>query len=232
MPKPITATGIKGFLMWYAREQPALFNKIAPKLPSMVPAAFSNYTTQQNKLKAIYRSGQVKGLRGFGDTGASYELAPLYVTASVSNNPISVSYDSLADSQLTGGSVAVNYDATLVPLNTDYSDTGSAPTANIPPVAAAANSGSSSSPIASAIAQTIGAVASVFMTNTAAQQQQALVAAQLARAQAGLTPLNTSMNSLGIPTVTSTGTGSMTSILVLGAAVAAVLLLTGDKKKV
>lgn len=229
MPQPITTTGIKGFLTWFAREQPALFNQIAPKLPSMVPAAFSNYTARAKKLKAIYKSG-VSGIGRFADY-SSYSLAPIYVTAaSTSSDPIAVNYDSSLQN-VTGGSVAVNYDSTLTPINTGDLDTGTTPTTTIPPVAAAANSGSASQPIANAIAQTIGAAASVVMTNNAAAAQQALVQQQLARAQAGLPPLNTSVNSLGIPTVTSTSSTTMTSLLILGAGVAAVLFLTGDKNK-
>ena len=227
MPQPITTTGIKGFLTWFAREQPALFNQIAPKLPSMVPAAFSNYTQRAAKLKAIYKSGAPS----MGKLGDYYTLAPVYSTApAISSDPIAVNYDSSLQN-VTGGSVAVNYDSTLTPINTGDLDTGTTPTTTIPPVAAAANSGSASQPIANAIAQTIGAAASVVMTNNAAAAQQALVNTQLARAQAGLTPLNTSVNSLGIPTVTSTSSTTMTSLLILGAGVAAVLFLTGDKNK-
>lgn len=52
MSTPITATGIQGFLLWYQREQPGIFAKIAPQLPAIVPKAFSNYNA---KLGTLFR---------------------------------------------------------------------------------------------------------------------------------------------------------------------------------
>jgi hypothetical protein len=223
MPTPITAKGMKGFLLWFQREQPAIYNKIAPTLPGRVPKAFSNYTQAQKKLRQVYKGNFAKrgnSMSGLADY-SSYTLAPIYVTApAISSDPITVNYSS---------QLAPAYYSDPATLTTPI-DVGSTPT--ISPVAAAANTSSTSNAIASAIAQTVGAASSVYLTNQQAALQQSIVQSQLARAAAGLPPLNTSLNQLGVPTVSSTGTLSTGTMMLLGGAALLAIMLSGGSKKV
>jgi hypothetical protein len=225
---PITQTGMKGFLIWLNREQPAVFNKIAPQLPKTAPKAFGNYLQTQRKLRNIYlgcyqrklkaaATGKSAGVGGFGD----YYSMPGISVYSSSLAPVSVNYSS----QLTA---PTNYTADLTPLSESV-DTGSLSSVSIPPVAAAANTSSISSGTASAIGQIVGAASQVYLTNQQAALQQSAVQANLARAQAGLPPLNTSLNALGVPTISTTAS-SGTLLLLLGVG-AAVLLFAGGSKK-
>jgi hypothetical protein len=222
---PITATGLKGFLLWFKREQPDLFNKIAPKLPQAVPKAFSNYTANQ-RLKKIYRgqSYSQRALNGFAD----YDVLPEYTVYAASTAPVSVDYGDLTtpdyDSAIdVNGVITAPVDSTAIQ------------TANIPsPVAIAANSGSSGTGIASAIGQVIGAASSAYLTSQQQTLQQQALATNLARAAAGLPPLNTSLNALGVPTI-STGAGifgnSSTLIIVGIAAAIALAMSQGGSRK-
>lgn len=220
---PITTTGIKGFLMWFQREQPALFNKIAPQLPKVAPKAFGSYFANQKKLREIYRSGIARrtAMSGFADY-SSYTLPTLYVSApAVSSDPITVNY--------TAQLAPPAYTASPATLTTDNPQDMATPT--LPPITAAANSGTASTPIANAIAQTVGAAASVYLTNQQAAMQQSIVQAQLARAAAGLPPLNTSLNANGIPTVTTGGVLSSGSMILLGGAALLAIMMTGGSSK-
>ena len=220
MPAPITQTGIKGFLCWFQREQPAIYNKIAPMLPAKVPKAFSNYTSRMKRLRQIYGAGSFTERRSVSMGAlADYTLPPIYVTAPNPN---------------AGSPISVDYTATLAaPLPpVDFSSAQAPAGVTFSPVTTAANSGASSTPIANAIAQTVGAASSIYLTNQQAALQQQVVQSQLARAAAGLPPLNTSLNQLGIPTVSSTGFGiSSGSMVLLGIAAVVVLALSGGNKK-
>lgn len=217
MSAPITATGIKGFLLWFAREQPALYAKIAPQLPKVAPKAFGNYLQDRRKLRAIYRSGVVRragvGISGFGDY---YTLPEISVSApAYTSTPVTVNYSA----QLA----PVSYTSSVTPLSTSV-DTGT-----LSPVAIAANSGTASTSVANAIGQTVAAAASIYMTNQNAALQQSVVQSQLARAAAGLPPLNTSLAQLGIPQATTGGTLSTGGMLLLGGAALLALLLSSGK---
>jgi len=215
---PIKETGVRGFLLWYKREQPALFDKIAPKLPVTVPKAFSGYIDRQKRLGALYagrgfahRAG-ISGLSDYFD----YVSAPAPVTIDLSSEISSVPID-------TG-----SFNFTQPTFN---SDTGSFNMPNISPIAAAANSGSASTPIVNAIGQVIGAVSQVYMTNNQAALQQQVLQTQLQRAQAGLPPLNTSLNQLGVPTISTGGTlGNMGTVFLIGGGLLLAILLGGAKK--
>lgn len=224
MSKPaISTTGIKGFLQWFQREQPALYNKIAPQLPALVPKAFSNYTATQKHLRLIYKgnfSAQAKKSLGALSDYASYTLPALYVTSTSTADPIAVNYSS---------QLAPAYYSDPATFTTSV-DAGDTPTVSVSPVSAAANSGTASNAVANAISQTVGAAASIYMTNAQAALQQSVVQSQLARAQAGLPPLNTSLNALGVPTV-STGALSSGSMLLLGGAALLAIVLSGGSAK-
>jgi hypothetical protein len=229
---PITKTGIQGFLMWFKREQPAIYNKIAPSIPKVAPKAFSNYTARRKRLGAMYRRTFARhrvGVSGMGDY-ASYSLPTLYVTAPAST-PVTVDYTAqLTAPTYASNPVTVDYSSQLTP-SYDTSAVGnnlSTPTANVSPVASAANTGMVSTGTATAIGALIGAAAAVSLTNQQAALQQAAVQTNLTRAAAGLAPLNTSLNALGVPTVASSSDGG-TLLLLGGAAILLVLMMGGSK---
>lgn len=226
---PITTTGIKGFLLWFKREQPSLYNKIAPTLPATIPKAFSSYNATNRHLRKIYKDSYVKRqgrTMGALSDYSSYTLPTLYVTSASTADPVAVNYTS----QLAPPS----YIANPATLTTDVS-TGDLQTVSVDssPVASAANTGTTSNAIATAIGQTVGAAAKVYLTNQQAQLQQSVVSAQLARAAAGLPPLNTSLNQLGVPTVSVSGSLTSSPLLLLGIAAAIALALSsgGSSKR-
>jgi hypothetical protein len=214
---PITQTGIKGFLIWYAREQPAIFAKIAPTLPAAVPKAFSNYNARFGNLQKFYR-GMYKHRVGGQLAGASQRFGDYYSLAA----PVAVNFESQLAAPIS--ETAVSY--TAVPTV----EAGDLSTVNIPPVAMAANPGNVGTPVAAAIGQVVGAAANIYMTNNQAALQQSVVNTQLQRAAAGLPPLNTNLNSLGIPTVSTSGSIFSGSTILIGIAVALALAMSSGKK--
>jgi|ERR1700677_1797190 len=240
---PITKTGIQGFLLWFAREQPALYAKVAPTLPKVAPKAFSGYTARAKRLGAIYRSKFARykvGVSGLADY-SSYSLSAGYVNAP-SVDPITVNYTaqlSVAPSYTSAVGASAPLYASYVnapsytaqsPATLTTNDANSMSTPTLAPIAAAANSGTSSTTTANAIGAVIGAAATVAMTAAQAAAQQNVVQTQLQRAAAGLTPLNTSLNALGVPTVA--GTMDSGTLLLLGGAALLLFLLMGSKSSV
>lgn len=236
---PITATGMKGFLLWFQREQPALFNSIATKIPKAAPKAFSGYTARRKTLGDIYRSRFTKnkvglsGLAGFAGYYGSY--------ASYSS-PITVNYSSQLSVPVYTASPTVDYTA-QIPTYTASTDPGTLQTVNtgassgatvIPiasPIANSANTGSFSTPTGTAVGALISAAAAAAGLTVA--QQAALngaVGTNIQRTSSGLAPFNTSLNSLGVPTVGGMGSLSTGTLLALGAAAVLALLFLGDSK--
>jgi hypothetical protein len=223
----ITQTGMKGFLLWFAREQPAIYAKIAPKLPAAAPKAFGNYMQMQKRLGEIYKSkpfpkscvSSKSGMAGFGD----YYGVPGYTSAPAAT----ISPDFYAAySAAPGLSFTPSDPNTILGDVPDVSVPTSSPSIPIAPIANAANSGVISSRTASAIGSVIGATSAILMTNSQAALQQQAVNANLARAAAGLPPLNTSLNSLGVPTVGTSGSIDSGTMLLLGLAAVAAVVLT------
>lgn len=99
-------------------------------------------------------------------------------------------------------------------------------------VSQAANSGSTSSDLASAIGSIISGASALYMTKQQLGIQQQVVNTQLQRAAAGLPPLPASLSNLGVPQVSvglSAGTGA--GIALAGGALLLVLMLAGGKRK-
>jgi hypothetical protein len=221
---PITETGMRGFLLWFAREQPALYAKIAPQLPGAVPKAFSNYNQTQRRLGELYRGKMYAhrvGLEGFADYFTDYTSTP-----SIDLSSPAVSIDLSSDINATPVDVGT-IDTGPQPVFNASTGTFSMPAAS--PVATAANTGVAGTPTAQAIGQVIGAASQVFLTNQQAALQQSVLNTQLQRAAAGLPPLNTSLNQLGVPTISTSGSLSTGALLLLGLAAGAAILLSGKK---
>jgi hypothetical protein len=210
-PKPITETGIKGFLLWYKREQPEIFAKIAPKLPAVVPKAFSNYNQTQRSLGKLYAGRfSERAPQRFGDYFTSYESNPVAIDLSDQFPPINV------------GTIDTG------PITQPVFDSSSG--TYLSPVAQAANTSVASTPTVAAIGQVIGAASQVYMTNTQAQLQQNVLQTQLQRAAQGLPPLNTSLAQLGVPVVSTGGSLGNSGFLFLLLGGVALVALTAGKK--
>jgi len=209
---------------------------------------------REQGLGAIYRDTFTKrirrmnGLSDLSDYASSpTSMLPDYTAYAASTaSPISVDYSA----QLTAGinptpSITVDYSSSLstIPAYTDaaaaVNEVAVAPAPlsipNIPNVGTigAANTGTMSGSTVAAITGLVAsAAAATILTSQQQQAQAAAVAAQLARAQAGLSPLNTTLNASGVPTLSS-GLSSLFSgnnLLFLLAGGAALLLMSGGGK--
>jgi hypothetical protein len=212
---PITSTGVRGFLKWYQREQPEVYQVIAPKLPVVAPAVFGAYIS--SRVRATRRLGSladararrrthlmVSGLGQDDDDDTGYILNPdltintSTLTDSGSANPVDIT--SLVQS-------------TTLP---DISDTAS-------------SSAGTTTTNTSAIGSLIAGVTGLFVSQQQAQTAQQITALQLQRAQAGLSPLNISMGANGVPTITGIASNPGALLLLLGAGLLLVMLMGGKK---
>jgi len=206
----ITATGVKGFLLWLKSDQPGIYQKVAPTLPNLVPGAFSKINKQtMGKLRAIYAGNfKSRASQALGQYG-SYLCAVSPIT-----------YESF--------SPTVNYTACLTaPM---YSASaicpGPAPTLSCTvasvnsstDVASAANSGVSTPAITGAIGSAVNAVAQTLLSAQQAAALATIVASQLKNAQAGTAPADVSSGNLGVPKTTATTSSSSSTLLLLGLA--------------
>jgi hypothetical protein len=208
--KQITETGVRGFLKWFKAVQPGIYQKIAPALPKIAPAAFSDYHAGGWRTAGLSRDDAVKKLRGvykgnftnrMGMEGlASYDVG--YSSYSAYTGSPTSGYVSAYTGANTGS---------MPPTTVDTSD--------------AANGGISDTSTTSGIASLINSVSSGLIGVTAAASQAGLINTQLSRAQAGLTPLNMELPE-GVPMVAATTTtASSTEMLIFLALGAGALLL-------
>ena len=86
----ISETGLKGYLKWLQREQPAVYRKVAPVIAAKQPAAFSDYN-QSLAQRMNMRRGRLS-LRGLGDdsddtgiTSITFDPNDLSLTSQASN---------------------------------------------------------------------------------------------------------------------------------------------------
>lgn len=89
-------------------------------------------------------------------------------------------------------------------------------------VADAANNTATDGSTANWLSSLIGGISGAYMTYTQAQNNQAIVNAQLQRAQEGLPPLSIAPGSNGVPTITAGLGGSSNMLLVGGGILAAI----------
>lgn len=128
------------------------------------------------------------------------------------------------------GALADTSDDTLMPVDVTAQLIGTGPTVD---VSTAANSGASSSGLASTISSIVGGISALYLTKQQANIQQQVVNTQLARAAAGLPPLPASLSNLGVPQVqvglnASTGSGLM---IAAGLGLVALLFMMGGRKR-
>lgn len=120
-------------------------------------------------------------------------------------------------------------DTSLVPIDLSAADTTTVPSVD---VADAANSTATDGSTANWLSSLIGGVSSAFMTVTQAQSNQAIINAQLQRAQQGLPPLSIAPGANGVPTISAMAGLSSSSWLLIGGGVLLVgaLLLSSRRR--
>lgn len=216
MSTAITATGIRGFLLWLKQQQPGIYQRVAPKLPSLVPEAFTSINRQtMGKLRAIYKSGMTRRTsQALGCYGsyATCVLPEITVEAPAEYQTFpTVNYTNLS------APICVGPISTPDELTCPTVDTGT-------DVASAANTGNAAASTTAAIATAVNAVAQTALTAAELSNFSNIVAAQLQNAQSGVAPRNVSTSSLGIPTVkASTSSSDLIWLLLAGLGAWAVL---------
>lgn len=201
-PKEITATGMKGFLTWFKREQPGIYKAVAAQLPKIAPAAFSDYN------------------------GGGWKTAGM-TRAQILRQTLNGSFAGRAGSGISGLADYAGYVDSSIPTFDDssYGPPPAIATSQVD-VASAANSGVDMSSIGNVIGSVLNTASKAYMSVTQAQTQQQIVNTQLARAAAGLPPLNTSLNQYGVPIVSASGTASGGSLLlIIGLGLGALVLM-------
>ena len=212
----ITATGLRGYLMWLKQDQPGLYQRVANQIAQAVPKGFSDYNqalVRSIRVAAVNRRRMLSGLGQDSD-------ADLFQSITFDPNSIDPSeVASLTD-----------------PFNLDTSVTGiTMPTISYAPtqdVATAANTGSTASTIASAVSSIVNTAANTYLSSQQAQAYQQLNQAQLQRAAAGLPPLSVTSTGQGIPLisgVSSVFSGSSGGLLLIGLLVVGAVALSGKK---
>jgi len=235
---PITSTGMQGFLLWLQREQPEVYQKVAPKISASFPSVFSDYTQsvgQAIRARAgnlsLMRRLKMRGFSGLGDGGLMNGGAGGEATNVL---------DPTGEMSVTGMGYALNPDltvntGTLTGTGFDSIDAtqalneaaGSA--ANINIADAANTTAGTPTGTTSGIASIISGVTGLFTTVQQQQTANQITALQLQRAQAGLAPLNIGMAANGVPTITGLAT-SPTTLLIVGAALLGALFLFGGRR--
>jgi len=216
---PITTTGIRGYLLWLKREQPAVYAKLAPALPTIAPSAFSHYMgsaiTRTRKLAGVgslrARNGVVL-VAGLGRLGQSADdLDPVY-------SDVDLSYST--DPDLT------NYTIAQGASNPEITN---APT---PETTAAANTGAGTpSTQVAAIGALATGITGLAITGMQLSTANEINQLQLQRAQAGLAPLNIGMNANGVPTITGTGLSGSGMLIVLLIAGLVLFAAMGERRQ-
>jgi hypothetical protein len=120
--------------------------------------------------------------------------------------------------------LADSTDTSLQPITVDQGNV-SLPSVD---VSSAADTGSTDAGTTGIIGDIINGISQGYMTYTQAQAQQQVLNTQLARAQAGLPPLNYSLSSSGVPTI-STASSVSSWLLPAGLALGAIALFSGSR---
>jgi hypothetical protein len=216
MQPPITDTGVKGFLKWLQRDQPVIYARVAPALPTVAPRAFSGYAKRMRTLRGIYRGSYTRPSQALGQYSDYTSAAG---SSTYASTPVTVNYSSQLSAPISyqGDPAYTTPTPSSVPI-----DTGS--TSGAGSIANAANSGSSTASTVGAIGSAISSVASQLLSAANMSALMNLVSAQLGKAQAGTSPSNVSSKSLGIPTAGATSTTTILVLLALVGGAAWVIL--------
>jgi len=204
---PIGQTGMRGFLLWYKREQPAIYAQIAPKIAAQQPSVFSDYvqsTAQRMRARAgvMSLSARAGRFRGLGQMYSSNDS----LDPSQADEQWLATDPNIPDPNVINTFSNPTVDSSVAPPIGPTIDTASA----------ANTGGGTSTPTTSWIGSLIQGATQLFTTQQQLQTASAITNLQLQRAQAGLAPLNIGMNANGIPTFSGMAAGSSTLLLVGG----------------
>ena len=213
---PIAATGMRGFLKWYAREQPNDYPRVAKALWGNAPEVFSDYVQSRTQAirgavgrQSLARRTFAPAFAGLGqDDGTASDLSTQIAT--------------LSESDLTPVNLATSDDLLNI----------AAPN-NIPSTDAANAGAGTTTATTNWISQLITGATGLFATQQQGQLAQTIVNAQLSRAQQGLSPLNIGWSANGLPTISASGalTSSTGLLLIGGLALVAVMMMRGGSKR-
>lgn len=231
MTTPIKETGLRGFLLWLKQVQPGIYAKIAPQLPTAIPAGFADYHAGAWRVaglsgeQAFAKLRQIYGSSNFGgresQAMADYSLPEIVVTGNYTDATSTPDY-STGISPIEAGPISM----AMPSFSIDSS------TASAVDTAAAANMGPTSSSILNAVNSLVGTAASAFMTTSQVNNMNKAVQTNLTRAQSGLAPLPLSM--YGIPTSSSSSlTGALgvsPGMMIFGLLIGGAYLLLGKKR--
>jgi hypothetical protein len=218
-PNPGSPAGFPGFFAWLKSEQPDMWNYAKVALPA--------YTTQAEGLRTggatLSGLGHSTLSRFFGEESANNDNGIVNDTDSMFRNwetkPFAMGGlgdDSDSIDLSTLSPVATDVTAITSPLSTVSVDNTNAETSdvNTPP-----------NPGPGAVAQIVSTLTAAAPSILNTVNQQTLFNTQLARAQAGLPPLNTS--AYGLPSsLTSLASGGALPLLLIGGAAVVFMMLS------
>jgi hypothetical protein len=247
MTAKITATGAKGFLLWLKQQQPGIYQKVAPELPSIVPEIFAETEKKLGALRDIYKTGlsrpSPQRLGQYSDYylpaitvySSDADITPISYTSSA---PVTVNYDSVLSQMPSYASssapVTVDYSSQLTdtsgigvatPDAPSVSTNGSSASSGLD-VANAATSAGISTASAAQIASAVGAVAGTVLTAGEVGLLGKAVQSQLDNAVAGTAPKAISTGNLGITTVPAIHTSWTTWLLLAAAGIGAYFVVS------
>lgn len=208
----ITATGTKGLLQWMKTYQPALYAAANPQLLAYAKKQNGQATANRAangpglslgklaSLRAIYGTtyAQRGSLEGLGDYYSSYSG---YTTNSGAPPSIDLT------SEINANAIDVGAISTTTP------DLTIPPSSNASDSASVASSSATSSGFASVISSIAKGIGTAALTAAQVQNNNTLLATNLARAQQGLPPLTATTAASGLTTI-----GSSSTLLLLGGA--------------
>jgi hypothetical protein len=219
---PITSTGMKGFLQWYQREQPAVYAQAAPVIQQQLPQVFSGYN--QSKRQVVRSRAGLASLERRVSAGGRLPRA----MTRLHGLGQCLCFESCIAAGLQSPNVCLATEE--VSCQALCSITVAAPSTTTCVASTANTSAGTSTPTTSAVASIIGGIVGATLVGSQLETANAMTDQQLLRAQAGLVPLNLSMGASGVPLISSTGTsgtGSLLLVLLIGAGL---LLMMGEDK--
>lgn len=206
----ITATGIKGFLLWMKTDpnMSLVYKQIKPQLQNVLVNGRLTSSYGASTLNGPDSSGMPRGhgrwMSGLGALGCCFGYCDY--SGPVSN--CSATLPTVVPPECISGT----------PINFNDSTTSIAPQDSV-----------SSAALINSISGLLNTGASVALTANQIQTANTITNAQLQRAAAGLPPLNLTTGPAGLTTISGVGMSSDTLLLLGGAAL--VLLLVMSKKK-
>jgi hypothetical protein len=181
------STGMRGFLQWLKNDQPGIYAKLVPQLPKIAPGIF--VTQKLGNLRALYQDAfKRREPQGFGALGCYFSIPCV--------GPI-------CPGPLPTANIC---DLTTIDVGTICP--GPAPTASYScptPSSSQISTGATTATTAAAVGSAVNQIAGAVLTATQAATLASIIQSQLSRAQNGEAPASVSSKTLGVPTVSTSG---------------------------